>query len=232
MPRHAASQGQDLQGISASVSTLFSVLQDANALLIPAHLHSTPNAFRSRSIDDIYADPVFLKHAREHFTALEVTSEKTAAFFDGKHEETGRLHKTCIQSSDSHEPDKLGWRSSYIQLQEPTYGQLKTGLELPFRTSLQVPSIPSTYIIAINIKGQFLTDLWLSFSPYCNAFIGVKGSDFPARIVAVRAGSRRASVKGTSSKRTPECNPGCGRQSNRSGQADGRGQSPDRTVFC
>jgi AAA domain len=180
------SQGQDLHGISASVSTLFSVLQDANALLIPAHLHSTPNAFRSRSIDDIYADPVFLKHAREHFTALEVTSEKTAAFFDGKHDETGRLHKTCIQSSDSHEPDKLGWRSSYIQLQEPTYGQLKTGLELPFRTSLQVPSIPSTYIIGINIKGQFLTDLWLSFSPYCNAFIGVKGSGKTSLLESLR----------------------------------------------
>ena len=79
------SQGHELQGISASVTTLFSVLEDANALLIPAHLHSTPNAFKSRSIDDIYSDPVFLKHARDHFTALEVTSEKTAAFFDGMH---------------------------------------------------------------------------------------------------------------------------------------------------
>jgi hypothetical protein len=34
------SQGKELHGISASVTTLFSVLQDANALLIPAHLHS------------------------------------------------------------------------------------------------------------------------------------------------------------------------------------------------
>ena len=180
------SQGKDLRGISASVSTLFSVLQDANALLIPAHLHSTPSAFRSRSIDDIYADPVFLKHAREHFTALEVTNEKTATYFDGKHDETGRLHKTCIQSSDSHEPDKLGWRPSYIQVQEPTYEQLKTGLELPFRTSLQVPSIPSTYIIGIHVQGQFLTDLWLSFSPYCNALIGVKGSGKTSLLESLR----------------------------------------------
>lgn len=104
--RHSA--GQELKGISETVGTLFDVLRDANALLIPAHLHSTPNAFKSRSIDDIFADPVFLKHARDHFTALEVTSEKTAEFFDGKHDETGRLHKTCIQSSDSHHPDKLG----------------------------------------------------------------------------------------------------------------------------
>ena len=180
------SQGKELHGISASVTTLFDVLRDANVLLIPAHLHSTPNAFKSRSIDNIYADPVFLKYAREHFTALEVTSEKTAAFFDGQHEETGRLHKTCIQSSDSHEPDRLGWRPSYIQLQEPTYEQLKTGLELPFRTSLGIPSIPSSYIIGIHVQGQFLNDLWLSFSPYCNALIGVKGSGKTSLLESLR----------------------------------------------
>lgn len=180
------SQGQELHGISASVTTLFSVLQDANALLIPAHLHSTPNAFRSRSIDDIYADPVFLKHAREHFTALEVTSEKTAAFFDGNHDETGRLHKTCIHSSDSHHPDKLGWRPSYLQLQELTYEQLKTGLELPFRCSLQAPALPANYIVGVHVHGQFISDLWLSFSPYCNAFIGVKGSGKTSLLESLR----------------------------------------------
>ncbi len=175
-----------LKGISGPIVTLCEVLKDANALLIPAHLHSTPNAFKSRSIDDIYADNVFLTHTREHFTALEVTSEKTAAFFDGKHDETGRLHKTCIQSSDSHHPDKLGWRPSYLQLQEPTYEQLKTGLELPFRCSLHAPTLPANYIVGIHVQGQFISDLWLSFSPYCNALIGVKGSGKTSLLESLR----------------------------------------------
>lgn len=180
------SQGKTLNGISASVTTLFSVLQDANALLIPAHLHSTPNAFKSRSIDDIYADPEFLKHAREHFTALEVTSEGTAAFFDGQHEETGRLHKSCIQSSDSHHPDRLGWRPSYLQLQDLNYEQVKTGLELPFRCSLKAPATPSNYVCGVHVHGQFISDLWLSFSPYCNALIGVKGAGKTSLLEALR----------------------------------------------
>ena len=138
------SGGKELRGIPASIDRLHEVLKDANALLVAAHLHSTHDAFRSRSIDDIYDDPVFLRHAKEHFTALEVTKESTAAFFDGKHEETQGLHRTCIRSSDSHEPDKLGWRPSYLQMEEPTYEQLKSGLALPFRVSLQAPPVPAT----------------------------------------------------------------------------------------
>ena len=63
------SQGKQLNGMSASVGVLFDVLKDANAILIPAHLHSTPDAFKSRSIDNIYADSIFLKHAKGHFHA-------------------------------------------------------------------------------------------------------------------------------------------------------------------
>jgi len=170
------SGGKELRGISASLDRLHEVLKDANAILIAAHLHSTHDAFKSRSIDDIYDDPAFLRHAREHLTALEVTKETTAAFFDGKHTETGNLRKTCIVSSDSHEPDKLGWRPSYLQMQEPTYEELKSGLELPFRVSLKPPPVPVTYIVGVHVHGQFISDLWLSFSPHCNGLIGVKGS--------------------------------------------------------
>ena len=177
---------KELRGICAPIDQLHNVLRDANAILIAAHLHSTHDAFRSRSIDDIYDDPAFLRHAKEHFTGLEVTKESTAAFFDGKHSETQGLHKACIRSSDSHEPDKLGWRPSYLQMQEPTYEQLKSGLELPFRVSLQPPSLPATYITGIHVHGQFLNDLWLSFSPYCNALIGVKGSGKTSLLESMR----------------------------------------------
>jgi DNA repair exonuclease SbcCD ATPase subunit len=96
------------------------------------------------------------------------------------------LHKACIQSSDSHHPDKLGWRPSYLQLQELNYEQLKTGLELPFRCSLQVPDPPASYIIGVHVQGQFISDLWLSFSPYCNALIGVKGSGKTSLLESLR----------------------------------------------
>lgn len=182
------SGGKDLRGISAPLDRLHHVLKDANVLLIAAHLHSTHDAFKSRSIDVIYDDPAFLRHAREHLTALEVTKENTAAFFDGKHIETGNLRKTCIFSSDSHEPDKLGWRPSYIQMQQPTYEELKSGLELPFRVSLQPPPLPDAYVVGVRIQGQFIKDLWLSFSPYCNAFIGVKGSGKTSVLESLRFG--------------------------------------------
>ncbi len=167
---------QTLVGISASLEQLGEVLRTANAIIIPAHLHSTPNAFKSRSIDDIYADPEFLKYAKSYFTAIEVTSAKTAAFFDGAHVETEKLSKSCIWSSDSHEPDRLGWRCSYVQMERPTYAELKIGLELPFRTSLERPVEPSSYLIGIHVQGEFFPDLWLHFSPHCNFLIGVKGS--------------------------------------------------------
>jgi AAA domain len=166
----------EVKGITVSLDRLYELLRAANAIIIPAHLHSDPNAFKSRSIDDIYQDPQFLRHAREHFTALEVTSASTAAFFDGKHEETGGLQRTCIRSSDSHEPESLGSRCTYVQLQTPSFLELKAALELPFRTSLEPPVEPPSYVLGVHIHGQFFPDLWLTFSPHCNVFIGVKGS--------------------------------------------------------
>ena len=42
--------------------------------------------------------------------------------------------------------------------------------------ALVEPDAPASYVVGINVRGQFFTDLWLSLSPHCNAFIGVKGS--------------------------------------------------------
>lgn len=167
---------QKIRGIASTLDELFRVLKDSNAILIPAHLHSAPDAFESRSVDDIYGDAEFLRHARDHFTALDVTSDKTAAFFDGKHSETGRLHKTCIRSSDAHEPETLGTRPFYAQMQEPTFVELKAALELPFRTSRSRPEEPKSWVVGLHVDGAFLKDLWWSCSPHCNALIGVKGS--------------------------------------------------------
>lgn len=165
-----------IKGITSSIDQVCELLQESNAIIIPAHLHSGPDAFRSRSIDDIYADREFLTHAREHFTALEVKTQKTASFFDGKHEETERLWKTCICSSYSHEPNSLGSRPCFVQMENPSFGELKAALELRFRTSLIEPSEPQSSIIGLHVQGQFFPDLWLTLSPHCNVLIGVKGS--------------------------------------------------------
>ena len=152
------------------------ILAEAGAIIIPAYLHTKNDPVKSRSADDIYTDPEFLRLAKTHFTALEVTDLKTAQYFDGNHEETSYLHKTCIRSSDAHEIASIGNRFTYLQMEEPSFLKLKAGLQLPFRVSLETPSIADGYIMGINIRGQFFPDLWFSFSPYCNAFIGVKGS--------------------------------------------------------
>jgi len=168
--------GRSIRGVTASPDQLREILSEANAIIIPAHLYTTRDISRTRSVDDIYADDVFLGHARTAFTALEVTSPKTADFFDGRHQETALLAKGCVRSSDSHEPASLGWRPSYAQLEELTYTELKAALELPFRLSIDPPTLPDAQIIAISVTGAFLKDLWMSFSPHCNMLIAVKGS--------------------------------------------------------
>jgi hypothetical protein len=170
------SGGAQIRGLSSTPEELAKVLKEAGAIVIPAHLHTTRDPQTSRSVDDIYSDPVFLRHVEKVFTALEVTDPQTATFFDGKHSETKNLYKACIKSSDSHEPDTLGWRHSFAQMQTPSYRELKAALELPFRTALTRPSGPQSYVIGMQVKGVFFPDLWLSFSPHCNVLIGVKGS--------------------------------------------------------
>ena len=168
--------GTKIQGLTASIPVICNALEKANALIIPAHLHKRSDAFKSRSVDDIYSDPEFLKLAKEHFTALEVTDLRTAEFFDGEHAETGKLLKTCIRSSDAHEVTGIGERVTWVKMESNTFSEVKAGLEIPSRVSLVQPAVPASYVIGINVRGQFFTDLWLSLSPHCNAFIGVKGS--------------------------------------------------------
>ena len=69
-----------------------------------------------------------------------------------------------------------GTRTTYVLMETPTFSELKAGLEIPFRVSLVKPSQPESFIIGLNIRGQFYSNLWLSLSPHCNALIGVKGS--------------------------------------------------------
>ncbi len=168
--------GTNVPGLTSRVDEICDVLAESGAIIIPAHLHKSRDAFKSRSVDDIYVDEEFLKLVKNHFTALEVTDPKTAEFFDGKHEETGRLHKSCIWSSDAHDVESIGQRVTYVQMESPTFEELKASLEIPLRVSLEEPALPSSYIIGLNIRGQFFQDFWLSLSPNCNAMIGVKGS--------------------------------------------------------
>jgi histidinol phosphatase-like PHP family hydrolase len=170
------SGGTDIKGVLNSIQEICKILKGSNAILIPAHLHSSNDAFKSRSMDDIYSDPQFISAAKECFTALEVTEISTAIFFDGNHLETQNLHKTCIRSSDAHRPENLGTRPCFAQMENVTFSELKNALELPFRVRLEKPPEPSSFVIGLNIRGQYFPDLWLSLSPNCNVFMGVKGS--------------------------------------------------------
>jgi hypothetical protein len=57
---------------------------------------------------------------------------------------------------------------------------------LPFRCSLNAPAVPANYIVGVHVQGQFISDLWLSFSPHCNALIGVKGSGKTSLLESLR----------------------------------------------
>ena len=148
---------------------------------------------KSRSVDDIYGDTTFLDDASSAFTALEVVNPSTAAFFDGKHTETRNLLKACVRSSDSHQPEEIGRRSTWVQMENPCYPELAAALRLPFRTSLVDLQSPSAHVIGLHVQGAFLRDEWIRFSPHCNMLIAVKGSGKTCvRMLALRTGRRRA----------------------------------------
>jgi hypothetical protein len=177
--------GQPIDGIKSNLDKLIECLKDANAIVIPAHLHTKNNSFKSRSIDDIYADERFLSFLPK-FTALEVTDPRTAEYFDGKHSETKNAEKTCIQSSDAHEADRLGVRPTWVLMQEPTFSELKASLEIRARISLEAPSLPDCFVYGIHVEGVYLKNFWLGLSPHCNVFIGVKGSGKTAALECLR----------------------------------------------
>lgn len=177
--------GAKVVGIPNEIDRVLDELAGSNALLIPAHLHAGGDSFRSRSIDDIYTDTRFLSFV-PRFTALEVTDLRTAEYFDGNHIETNHLEKTCIRSSDAHEPAELGRRSSWVLMQKRTFKDLKAGLELRSRVSLEQPKSPDCYVLGLHIQGNYLRDFWLPLSRHCNVFIGVKGSGKTAALECLR----------------------------------------------
>ncbi len=161
------------------------MLRPANAIIIPAHLHSGADAWRSRSIDDIYTDERFLEFAHQ-FSALEVTDPRTSDFFDGKHTETKCTEISCVRSSDAHQADQLGWRPTWVLMQTPNFQELKSSLDLRQRVSLVEPATPNCYVLGIHVEGNYLRDTWLALSPHCNVFIGVKGSGKTAALECLR----------------------------------------------
>jgi hypothetical protein len=177
--------GNKIVGIPNELDKVIETLRQSNAILIPAHLHSKADAFRSRSIDDIYADPRFLNFV-PHFHALEVTDPRTANYFDGAHSETNHLEVVCIQSSDAHEASRLGVRPTWALMQEATFEELRAALGMRSRIALAPPPTPSSYVIGLHVSGMYLRDFWLSLSPHCNVFIGVKGSGKTAALECLR----------------------------------------------
>jgi hypothetical protein len=176
---------QKIIGIPNEIDKIIEVLKPSNAILIPAHLHSRNDAWRSRSLDDIYRDDRFFNFV-PNFTALEVTNPKTADFFDGRHKETKGLEIACVQSSDAHQADQLGTRPTWVLMQNPSFLELKASLALRPRVSLKEPIAPDCYVVGMHIEGNYLNDLWLVLSPHCNVFIGVKGSGKTAALECLR----------------------------------------------
>ena len=165
-----------MKGIAASIDKIFETLKGSGAFLVPAHLHSGKDAFRSRSVDMVYSDAEFLRWSKSFFTALDVRSDATASFFDGKHVETNLLEISCIRSSDAHQASDLGSFPTWVQMECVNFSELRAALELPSRVCRSEPEMPKAFIEGLHIEGQFMRDFWMTLSPHLNVLIGVKGS--------------------------------------------------------
>lgn len=165
-----------MRGVNAPIEQIADVLRDSGAFIIPAHLHSGKDAFKSRSVDVVYSSQQFLRWTKQHFTALDVRSDATASFFDGKHEDAQLIEISCIRTSDAHEATQLGTNPTWVQMERVSFAELKAALELPSRVSRSEPMKPSSFVEGLCVEGQFLQDFWMKLSPNLNVLIGVKGS--------------------------------------------------------
>lgn len=165
-------------------------IHDSSALLIPAHLHTNPaHPEKSRSIDDIFADKLFLNWIDScKFDALEVIDPKTAAFFDGKHSETHNIRISCIRSSDAHTPEEIGRRATWMKMENPSYDGLRLALQdRDTRISLTDPTQRNHHkIIGARIQGRFFKDQWVRFNDDLNCLIGAKGKGKSALLESIR----------------------------------------------
>ncbi|MFX0116999.1 MAG: TrlF family AAA-like ATPase [Candidatus Hodarchaeota archaeon] len=164
--------------------------EESNALLIPAHLHTDPrHPEKSRSIDDIFVDELFLNWIVScKFDALEVTDPKTADFFDGHHTETKNLKVSCIRSSDAHKPNEIGRRECWLKMEEPSFEGIRLALQdRDTRVSLMNPNQNKYHkIIGTRVQGRFFKDTWVRFNDDLNCLVGAKGKGKSALLESVR----------------------------------------------
>lgn len=169
-------------GFHSNILEIGRFFQSQDALFIPAHLHQSKPPQTSRSIDDIYDDPDFLRFIEDGaFCALEVRDSSTAEFFvGGKFTDKGLSipQITCVQSTDAHshadipERDRFTW----VKTECDNFDELRAALSFDGRTRLQASTPISSYIIGMHILGQFIPDEWIPFNSAMNCLIGCKGS--------------------------------------------------------
>lgn len=169
-------------GFHSSIQDVAKFFTDNGALFIPAHLHQGKPPQTSRSIDDIYGDGAFLSFvAAGKFSALEVRDSATAVFFDGNHStQSGKAipQAVCIQSSDAHHHNHVidRQRFTWLQMERPTFSELKAALAFPHRVRIGSPAATHSRVIGLHVAGQFIADEWIEFNSGMNCLIGCKGS--------------------------------------------------------
>ncbi|QEG39474.1 AAA family ATPase [Roseimaritima ulvae] len=169
-------------GFHSSIVDVANFFTNEGALFIRAHLHQNVSPDRSRSIDDVYDDHAFLSFVQGGaFSALEVREKSTATFFDGSkstRDGTPIPKAVCVRSSDahSHEHMLVRDRSTWVQMENPTFEELKSSIRFPHRVRLDEPSFEHSRILGVHVVGTFLADEWVAFSPSINCLIGCKGS--------------------------------------------------------
>jgi DNA repair ATPase RecN len=169
-------------GFHSNIRDVAWIFTDAGALFIPAHLHQSKPPNTSRSIDDIYDDSEFLRLVDSGvFSALEVREASTARFFEGSSktkEGTPIPAAVCVQSSDAHNHQHIidRNRSTWVQMERPSFSELKAALKFRHRVSLDCPSFTHSQVVGLHVVGAFLKDEWVAFNPGINCLIGCKGS--------------------------------------------------------
>lgn len=185
-------EGEYPAGFHSSIHDVAKSFTEEGALFIPAHLHQAKEPHQSRSVDDIYEDDAFLSFVETGlFSALEVRDVSTASFFDGTKQtrEGVPIPKAiCVQSSDAHSHEHLRSRQrfTWLQMERPSFAEIKAALSFRHRVSLAKPAMVHSQVLGVHIAGSFIADQWISFNPGMNCLIGCKGSGKTAILECLR----------------------------------------------
>lgn len=173
---------ETIVSIKITIPGVLETISKAGGIGIAAHTDS-----KKGLTEDIRGELRTALIQDESLKILEITKPEEAIYYDGT-DPNYKKKLTCVMSSDSHHPDEIGKRATWIKMSECSFQGLKQIIFEPdLRVYLDEPKT-TTYqnIIAMNVTGGLYKDEIFHFNKNLNCLIGGRGAGKSAVIDFIR----------------------------------------------